>query len=100
MEPLTDLRRKELQTLALHADAIVREEMRSYKVDCSAEVRVLNMRSVGVQGDQRTYAYPVEVSFQPRSVYDNTDFLQEISRRIPNEIENINRVLYDITPQI
>ncbi|MEW6065674.1 MAG: glutamine-hydrolyzing GMP synthase [Bacillota bacterium] len=63
-----------------------------------------DMRSVGVMGDGRTYAYAIVV----RAVYSHDgmtadwariphDVLANISTRLVNEVEEINRVVYDIT---
>jgi GMP synthase (glutamine-hydrolysing) len=62
------------------------------------------VRSVGVMGDARTYAYPIivravvsddamtaEVARLPWEVLDT------IARRIVNEVDGVNRVAYDIT---
>ena len=63
-----------------------------------------NMRSVGVMGDERTYDYAVAL----RAV-TTTDFmtaeaaeipwslLQTVTSRIVNEVQHVNRVLYDCT---
>lgn len=87
------------------ADAIVREEIDKVKNPPQQHFAVLpDIRSVGVQGDARTYGYPIIV----RAV-TTTDFmtahwaklppalLETISTRITNEVHGINRVVYDIT---
>lgn len=62
------------------------------------------MRSVGVMGDERTYSYTIAL----RAVTTNDamtadwaripfDVLEKISVRIVNEVQNVNRVVYDIT---
>ena len=63
-----------------------------------------NSKTVGVMGDQRTYAYAVALraitskdgmtADWARIPYDVLDI---ISRRIVNEVKNCNRVVYDIT---
>ena len=62
------------------------------------------VRSVGVQGDGRTYAYPIVI----RAVTSDDamtadwarvpyDVLEKMSQRIINEVDGVNRVVYDIT---
>ncbi|MBT5829894.1 MAG: glutamine-hydrolyzing GMP synthase [Candidatus Latescibacteria bacterium] len=59
------------------------------------QLRILPVKSVGVQGDYRTYAHPAVV-------WGNADWsvLEEVSTRITNSIRDINRVLYLITPDV
>ena len=89
------------------ADLIVREEIEAY--DSSREVwqffAVLpNIRSVGVMGDSRTYAYTIVVRAVGSSDGMTADWsripyevLERISNRIVNEVGHVNRVVYDIT---
>jgi GMP synthase (glutamine-hydrolysing) len=90
------------------ADAIVREELTSAGLDRSVwqcpVVLLADVRSVGVQGDERTYGHPVVV--RPVSSEDAMtadwsrlpyDVLARISSRITNEVEAVNRVVLDIT---
>ena len=62
------------------------------------------IRSVGVQGDGRTYAYPViirAVTSKDAMTADWAripyDVLEKVSNRIINEVSGVNRVAYDIT---
>ncbi|MCL4313148.1 MAG: glutamine-hydrolyzing GMP synthase [Actinobacteria bacterium] len=90
------------------ADAIVDEEMIKAGVyrDLWQGFAVLlpTVRTVGVMGDRRSYAYPVvlrAVTSEDAMTADWArlpyDLLQRISTRIIGEVEGINRVLYDIT---
>ncbi|MCW2604374.1 MAG: guaA, partial [Pseudonocardiales bacterium] len=90
------------------ADAIAREELSAAGLDrviwqCPV-VLLGDVRSVGVQGDGRTYGHPVvlrPVSSEDAMTADWTrvpfDVLATISTRITNEVREINRVTLDIT---
>ncbi len=89
------------------ADLIVRQEINRhglYKDLWQAFAVLLPIRSVGVMGDQRTYAYPIVlrlVSSEDGMTADWSrvpyDLLELISNRIVNEVKGVNRVAYDIT---
>ncbi len=103
---LGEVTREKLAILA-EADAIVTGELQ--KAGFDREVwqyfAVLpSMRSVGVLGDERTYAYPIIVRAVTSDDAMTADWarlpyelLDRISRRIVNEVPGINRVVYDIT---
>lgn len=89
------------------ADAILRYEVHEAGLDKDIWqyfAALPNIRSVGVMGDQRTYENAI-VLRAVTSVDAMTadwakipyDVLDKISRRIVNEVDGINRVLYDIT---
>ncbi len=90
------------------ADAIAREELTSAGLDrtiwqCPV-VLLADVRSVGVQGDGRTYGHPVvlrPVSSEDAMTADWTrlpyDVLERISTRITNEVPEVNRVVLDVT---
>jgi len=90
------------------ADAIAREELTRAGLDreiwqCPV-VLLGDVRSVGVQGDGRTYGHPVvlrPVSSEDAMTADWTrvpyDVLARISTRITNEVREVNRVVLDIT---
>ena len=90
------------------ADAIAREELTRAGLDraiwqCPV-VLLGDVRSVGVQGDGRTYGHPVvlrPVSSEDAMTADWTrlpyDVLSTISTRITNEVPEINRVVLDVT---
>ncbi len=89
------------------ADAIVREEISAW--DENREVwqyfAVLpDIRSVGVMGDERTYAHPIIIRAVASADAMTADWarlphdlLAKMSNRIINEVEGVNRVAYDIT---
>ena len=89
------------------ADLIVREEVRNaglYNEIWQAFAVLLPVRSVGVMGDKRTYAYPIVlrcVSSEDGMTADWSrlpyDLLELISNRIVNEVRGVNRVVLDIT---
>ena len=89
------------------ADYIVRQEINRrgiYQDFWQAFAVLLPVRSVGVMGDQRTYAYPIVlrlVSSEDGMTADWSrvpyDVLEAISTRIVNEVQGVNRVVYDIT---
>ncbi len=96
-----------LETLRA-ADAIVRAELSAAGLDdeiwqCPV-VLLADVRSVGVQGDGRTYGHPVvlrPVSSEDAMTADWTrlpyDLLARISTRITNEVPGVNRVVLDVT---
>jgi GMP synthase (glutamine-hydrolysing) len=90
------------------ADAIARAELSAAGLDdeiwqCPV-VLLADVRSVGVQGDGRTYGHPVvlrPVSSEDAMTADWTrlpfDVLARISTRITNEVREVNRVALDVT---
>ncbi|MGO4256860.1 glutamine-hydrolyzing GMP synthase [Marmoricola sp. RAF53] len=90
------------------ADAIVREETTKAGLDRDIwqfpVVLLADVRSVGVQGDGRTYGHPIvlrPVSSEDAMTADWSrlpyDVLEKISTRITNEVAEVNRVVLDIT---
>lgn len=89
------------------ADLIVRQEINRagiYNEIWQAFAVLLPVRSVGVMGDQRTYAYPIVlriVTSEDGMTADWAripyDLLETIANRIVNEVDGVNRVVYDIT---
>ena len=99
---------KEGLDLLRKADAIVRQELSEAGEDrniwqCPV-VLLADVRSVGVQGDGRTYGHPIvlrPVSSEDAMTADwsrlDHELLARISNRITNEVEGVNRVVLDIT---
>jgi len=89
------------------ADAIVRDELRRAGLEreiWQAFAVLPAVRSVGVQGDERTYAYPIvvrAVTSEDAMTADWArlphDVLERISNRITSEVAGVNRVVYDVT---
>jgi GMP synthase (glutamine-hydrolysing) len=90
------------------ADAIAREELTRAGLDRDIwqfpVVLLADVRSVGVQGDSRTYGHPIvlrPVTSEDAMTADWAklpyDLLQKISTRITNEVREVNRVAVDIT---
>ncbi|WP_235576849.1 glutamine-hydrolyzing GMP synthase [Rathayibacter sp. Leaf296] len=94
--------------LLQEADAIVRAELTAAGLDSEIwqcpVVLLADVRSVGVQGDGRTYGHPIvlrPVSSEDAMTADWTrlpyDLLARISNRITNEVAGVNRVVLDVT---
>ncbi|MEM1425723.1 MAG: glutamine-hydrolyzing GMP synthase, partial [Cyanobacteria bacterium P01_H01_bin.130] len=89
------------------ADLIVRQEINRhgmYHDFWQAFAVLLPVKSVGVMGDKRTYAYPIVLRFVSSEDGMTADWsrvpyelLELISNRIVNEVEGVNRVVYDVT---
>lgn len=98
---------KEKLDILREADAIVREEIKNAGLEkelWQAFAVLPPVRSVGVMGDARTYAYPIII----RAVVSDDamtaeiaqlpyELLDRMARRIVNEVDGVNRVAYDIT---
>lgn len=99
---------QERLALLRHADAITREELKLAELDrdiwqCPV-VLLADVRSVGVQGDGRTYGHPIvlrPVSSEDAMTADWSripyEVLEKISTRITNEVPDVNRVVLDVT---
>ncbi|MGV8147252.1 MAG: glutamine-hydrolyzing GMP synthase [Alkaliphilus sp.] len=89
------------------ADAIVREEIKLANLDREIWqyfALLPNIKSVGVMGDERTYAHTVAIRAITSSDAMTADWaripfdvLENMSRRIVNEVKGVNRIVYDIT---
>jgi GMP synthase (glutamine-hydrolysing) len=99
---------KDRLDLLRHADLIAREELKAAGLDreiwqCPV-VLLADVRSVGVQGDGRTYGHPIvlrPVSSEDAMTADWSrvpyETLEKISTRITNEVREVNRVVLDVT---
>jgi GMP synthase (glutamine-hydrolysing) len=99
---------KERLDLLREADVIARAELKAAGLDrtiwqCPV-VLLADVRSVGVQGDGRTYGHPIvlrPVSSEDAMTADWSripyDVLEKISTRITNEVKGVNRVVLDVT---
>lgn len=96
-----------LETLRA-ADLIVRTELTAAGLDAEIwqcpVVLLADVRSVGVQGDGRTYGHPIvlrPVSSEDAMTADWTrlpyEWLARVSNRITNEVAGVNRVVLDVT---
>ncbi len=89
------------------ADAIVRSELQAAGLEdqlWQAFAVLLDVRTVGVMGDERTYGHPVVVRAVTGADAMTADWarlphevLDHISRRVVSSVRGVNRVVYDIT---
>ncbi len=91
------------------SDAILREEFAKNGLEGKVWqyfTAVPDFKSVGVKDGKRTFAFPVIIRAvntkdAMTATVENVPFelLQHITQRITSEVENVNRVLYDLTPK-
>ncbi len=101
-----DITKEKLDTLRL-ADFIFRDEIAKAGLEGTMDqyfAVLTNMRSVGVQGDGRTYDYTLALRSVTTTDFMTADWtripyevLDRVSVRIVNEVPHINRIVYDIT---
>ncbi len=101
-----DITKEKLDTLR-EADAIFREEVEKAGLDKSPSqffAVLTDLRSVGVKGDARTYGYTVALRAVTTDDFMTAEWtrlpyevLENASLRITNEVNDITRVVYDIT---
>ena len=95
-------------SLLQEADAIVREELKAAGLEReiwqSYAALLADVRSVGVMGDERTYGNPIVIRAVTSEDAMTADWaripyetLEVMSQRIINEVDGVNRVVYDIT---
>ena len=98
---------KEKLEMLREVDAIFREEIANAHLEGSTNqyfAVLTDLRSVGVMGDARTYGYTIVLRAVTTDDFMTAEWtrlpyevLEKASRRITNEIQGINRVVYDIT---
>jgi len=98
---------EEKLSILREADAIVREEIKRaglHKKIWQYFAVLPDMKSVGVMGDERTYAHPIILRAVTSTDGMTADWvrlpyelLERISTRVVNEVPNVNRMVYDIT---
>lgn len=101
-----ELTEEKLEVLR-NADAVFRDEIAKSGLDTSINQYFAVLpgnRTVGVMGDARTYDYTVALRAVTTSDFMTADWakipydvLERVSSRITNEVEHVNRVVYDIT---
>ena len=89
------------------ADWIFRSELRAHGLHqhiWQSYAALLDVRSVGVMGDERTYEQPIvlravqsEDAMTAQAAPLPFEFLEHVCNRIVNEVDGVNRVLYDLT---
>jgi len=101
------MRNGERVDILQRADAILQDEVKKAGLyrelwQCFAILPVI--RSVGVQGDERTYGYPIAIRAVTSDDAMTADWahlpyelLGTIATRVVNEVRGVNRVVYDIT---
>lgn len=98
---------RERVAITQEADWIFRTEIRKnnlHKGIWQSYAALLDVRSVGVMGDERTYEQPIvlravksEDAMTASVIEFPFSFLEHVSNRIVNEVSGVNRVLYDLT---
>ena len=101
-----DITEEKLEILK-DADYIFREEIKNHKMEKELNqyfAVLTDTRSVGVMGDERTYDYLIALRAVVTDDFMTAKFakipydvLEVISKRIVNEVEHVNRIVYDIT---
>ena len=105
---LGEITRERLEAVR-ESDAILREEFAKNGLEGKVWqyfTAVPDFKSVGVKDGKRTYAYPViiravnTVDAMSATIEEIPyEILKKITARITTEVENVNRVLYDLTPK-
>ena len=86
-----------LNELVKEVDSIVKSELKKEGISYGVvETEVYDIKTVGVQGDSRSYNYPVQISIRHKNgkVYWNPEFINKLSTSITNNVTDVNRVVY------
>ncbi|HRS96119.1 MAG TPA: glutamine-hydrolyzing GMP synthase, partial [Candidatus Latescibacteria bacterium] len=79
-------------------EASAKEKVRALAGSLGFESEILPVRSVGVQGDERTYRHPVAL-WRPDGGAVNWEELERLSTRITNTVPEVNRVMLLVYPR-
>ena len=86
-----------LHDLALEVNRIFQEQLAKVGGKYYGEARIYDLKSVGVQGDERTYLYVAEINLKrPHhgEIVEINEFVRTLSERITSEVRYVNRVMY------
>lgn len=86
-----------LKNLAEQVEEILKDELKKRRIRYDvAEAEIYNIKNVGVQGDNRSYEYPAQITIRYKSgrFNWNNEFLTRLSTRITNQVVGVNRVVY------
>ena len=99
MENVHEFDKEKQHEIAISVDRIIKEELSEYERNTGLRIAygvyVHNVRSVGVQGDQRTYERSMELKLQFPNKKIDYDIITRLSTSITNQVPEINRVLCD-----
>ena len=89
-----------LHDLALEVNRIFQEQLAKVGGKYYGEARIYDLKSVGVQGDEKTYLYVAEITLRhpiDGTVVDpekNSELIANLSNEITNRVKYVNRVMY------
>ncbi len=95
MSNVHEFNREEQQKIAIAVDKVVKEELKKLGLEekINYEVAVDNVRSVGIQGDNRTYKRCAELKLRFPNNQVDYDLIERLSNQITNQVQEVNRVL-------
>ncbi len=83
-----------LNDFKIKSEKILVSELEKFKIIYErTSIMVWPIRTVGVEGDQRTYGYPVEIEiiYAREFIWENEEFIRSLSTRLTNEVAGIYR---------